>query len=115
MFLFLESVENSPTAGNKSEIVTSESKKKSHTIPRSKSLLDKKSEFWLQKKQLFLIYLNIFFLLKKDERVTDNMKSCGSQASTPSSSREVWNLKISIYYWLIDWFLFVLTGITKQK
>ena len=30
------------------------------------------------------------------------MKSCGSQASTPSSSREVWNLKISIYYWLID-------------
>lgn len=62
-----ESSESSPTAGNKankSEIVT-ESKKKSHTIPRSKSLLD-----------------------KKHEKVSDNLKSCGSQASSPSSSRE---------------------------
>lgn len=61
-----ESVESSPQASkaNKSEIVvTTESKKKSHTIPRSKSLLDKKHE-------------------KVD------MKACGSQGSTPSSSRD---------------------------
>ena len=50
-----ESVESSPIAGNKSEIVTSESKKKSHTIPRSKSLLDKKRKyFWTN-----LIWINV--------------------------------------------------------
>ena len=52
---------------NKSEIIQSDGKKKSHTIPRSKSLLD-----------------------KKNERVADHIKanSGGSQTSTPQSSRE---------------------------
>jgi len=34
----------------------------------------------------FLV-LKIFII--KDEKVTDSLKSCGSQASTPSSSRDV--------------------------
>jgi len=49
---------------NKSEIITSDNgKKKSHTIPRSKSLLE-----------------------KKHEKVSDNLKSGGSQVSSRDSS-----------------------------
>jgi len=64
----LRNVEFNSDKANKSEIIATESsKKKSHTIPRSKSLLD-----------------------KKHDKVNDHIKSNsgGSETSSPQSSRE---------------------------
>lgn len=64
-----ETVSNGSEKANKSEIIITEAngKKKSHTIPRSKSLLD-----------------------KKQDKVPDHIKanSGGSQTSSPNSSRD---------------------------